>query len=175
MDAPRAACQSSSHVDQEALDSLEHRGTRARSPRRDEGPSRYCIVASALRLPSSGMFAAIRADLRLLKHSRPGRRFQDLHKHRKAQRTKAGAIARVLRLVLGTLFVVAGPVAGLVPGPGGILIFLLGMALLASELRIVARSLDWCEPRIRRGWSHVRDVWRRVTSRARRAVGRSGA
>ena len=112
------------------------------------------------------MFASVRADLRFLKRGHPGHRFQALHQHRRAQRTRAGTVSRVIRLVVGGLLVVAGPIAGLVPGPGGILVFVFGMALLASELRVVARWMDWCEPKLHRAWTRVRHVWRRTTSRA---------
>jgi hypothetical protein len=55
----------------------------------------------------------------------------------------------VLAVVAGGLLVVAGAVAGLVPGPGGIVLGALGLGLIASEVGPAARALDWSELRLR--------------------------
>jgi hypothetical protein len=54
-------------------------------------------------------------------------------------------------------------------------VFLLGAALLASELVLVARGLDWCEPRARKLWKAVRSAWGRTTMAARIALCVAGA
>ena len=102
------------------------------------------------------MFSALRSNWRILGQGSPGRRFQDLYRHRRAHGKQSGAASRALLLGLGALLVLASPLAGLVPGPGGILVFLFGAALLASELLVVARWLDWCEPRARKTWKRIR-------------------
>lgn len=102
------------------------------------------------------MLSALRSNWRILGKGSPGRRFQELYRHRRAQGRQSGVAARAFLLALGVLLVIASPLAGLVPGPGGILILLLGLALLASELLFVARWLDWCEPRVRKTWKRIR-------------------
>lgn len=76
----------------------------------------------------------------------------------------------MVALALGVLLVLAGPVAGLVPGPGGILVFLFGLALLASEVLAVARWLDWCEPKIRSAWTRIKQAWIRAAMTTRIAL-----
>lgn len=58
------------------------------------------------------------------------------------------------------MLLLVGIAAGLIPGPGGIVFVLFGGALLASELRVVARALDRSEVRLRRLWTHIRRAWR---------------
>ena len=116
------------------------------------------------------MIAQVRSFWRVLREGRPGTRFQEFHRYRREQKKASGPLARVLVLALGVLLVIAGVLAGLVPGPGGILVFLPGLALVASELLFVARWLDWCEPRVRNAWLHIKQAWTRAAMTARVAV-----
>jgi hypothetical protein len=77
--------------------------------------------------------------------SPPGRRFQDLHD----RRAPCSALKRWGRLVGGVLLCLAGLVMLVAPGPG-ILILLIGGALMAQESVAVARFLDRAEVGIRR-------------------------
>jgi uncharacterized protein (TIGR02611 family) len=113
------------------------------------------------------VFRSLRSGWRVLKRGRPGRRFQELHEFRRKQRAKRGAAPRALVLGIGIVLVIVGPIAGMVPGPGGIMVFLGGLGVLASEVTFVARWLDWCEPKVRRSWSRVRQAWRRAKKPAR--------
>jgi uncharacterized protein (TIGR02611 family) len=106
------------------------------------------------------MLRELRDDWRCLRRGTPGRRFQDAYRRRRQGGGRSKAY-RVLTLVAGVVLTIAGPIAGLVPGPGGIVLFLLGVALLASEVRPAARLLDWCEPRVRAGARRVKRAWTR--------------
>jgi uncharacterized protein (TIGR02611 family) len=116
------------------------------------------------------MIAQVRSSWKVLRGGRPGRRFQEFYRFRREQKLATGPAARVLLLALGFLLVIAGLLAGLLPGPGGILVFVPGLALLASELRFVARWLDWCEPKVRNAWKHIKQAWTRAAIAARVAV-----
>jgi hypothetical protein len=111
------------------------------------------------------MLDALRADWRRLKNGESGRRFSEVHRARRAREKHSWT--RVAWLVLAGVLIALGPLAGLIPGPGGIFVLLLGLALLARELRAVARALDWSEPRLRRAWQRVRHGWKRSTTIAR--------
>ena len=57
--------------------------------------------------------------------------------------------SRLRNVLLGVVLMLAGPVLGLVPGPGGLVVFALGLALVATGSRTVARLLDRLECRLR--------------------------
>jgi len=59
-------------------------------------------------------------------------------------------IRKPIVLVVGTLIVIASPFTGVLPGPGGIPVFLIGIAILASEYEWARRIRD---PIIR--WVHI--------------------
>lgn len=48
------------------------------------------------------------------------------------------SLRRILSFVLGLFLIIISPLIGTVPGPGGIAVFLLGIAVLSSEF-------DWAE------------------------------
>ncbi|HTF88151.1 MAG TPA: PGPGW domain-containing protein [Planctomycetota bacterium] len=105
------------------------------------------------------MFKNMRENWKQLKSADPGRRFQDLYETRqKKQRSK---LARVFTLAIAVVLIIVGPIAGLIPGPGGIVIFAVGLALLAGESRIAARAIDRCEEKLRSWWQHARASWKR--------------
>ena len=110
------------------------------------------------------MLDALRKDWRLIKGGETGHRFQNVHdQHQQGGRSRW---SRPIWLALGGILVVLGPIAGLVPGPGGIVVFLLGAVILAKELRPAARALDWCELHVRKAWKSVRHAWRQGLSRS---------
>jgi hypothetical protein len=61
----------------------------------------------------------------------------------------------MLTIVAGTLLLAVGLVMLVAPGPG-ILVVVLGGALLAEESQLIARFLDWAEVGIRRLISALR-------------------
>jgi membrane protein DedA with SNARE-associated domain len=84
-------------------------------------------------------------------HSAPGRRFQELYE----RRAPCSVLKRWGRLLGGGLLCLAGLVMLVAPGPG-ILILLIGGALVAQESIAVARLLDRAELRIRRWLKRLR-------------------
>ena len=65
----------------------------------------------------------------------------------------------VLLIFLGAVLAVGSLFLAPLPGPGFATVFL-GLAILAGELRPVARFLDWAEVRLRRFARFVRGLWR---------------
>ena len=51
-------------------------------------------------------------------------------------------IRKPIVLVIGTLIVIASPFTGVLPGPGGIPVFLIGIAILATEYEWARRIRD---------------------------------
>jgi hypothetical protein len=67
------------------------------------------------------------------------------------------SVRKPIVLVLGTLIVIASPFTGVLPGPGGIPVFLIGIAILATEFEWAQRIRD---PIMR--WIHIAgDLWRK--------------
>ena len=50
---------------------------------------------------------------------------------------------RILTLILGVLLIVSAGLIGWLPGPGGMVLFLLGIAVLASEFTWAEHFRDW--------------------------------
>ncbi len=62
--------------------------------------------------------------------------------------------SRLWRLLLGLGILAFGIVNVFIPGPGGSVLILAALLVLAGESRLLARLLDWCEVRFERqiGW-----------------------
>ena len=115
----------------------------------------------------------IKEDWRLFKASRPGYRFRDhyrRHRRRSRQRSSRQRSSRQLRssqglfnfrkvlfIIVGAVIAIASLVLGPLPGPG-LGTFLLGLVILASELRIVAHFLDWAEIILRKPGRRAKDA-----------------
>lgn len=69
-------------------------------------------------------------------------------------------IYRVLVGALGTLLILLGVATGPLPGPGGIPLVLLGLAVWASEFAWAHRLMQWFKLQLHkfRGWSTSRQV-----------------
>lgn len=52
-------------------------------------------------------------------------------------------IRRPLVLIVGSIFIIASALTGWLPGPGGIPLFLIGIAILATEFEKAQRVRDW--------------------------------
>lgn len=50
---------------------------------------------------------------------------------------------RILTLILGIMLVLSAGLIGWLPGPGGMVLFLLGIAVLATEFAWAERLRDW--------------------------------
>lgn len=68
-----------------------------------------------------------------------------------------GTIRKPLVLVIGMTLVIISPFTGVLPGPGGIPIFLIGVAILSTEFEWAQRLRDWALKKV-----HVLgQLWRR--------------
>src|SRR5690349_45740 len=105
-----------------------------------EGPSERWRGSTGL--PGKRHVEKLRAEWRKLRAGTPGRRFQDQHRRRKAQRSSS--TARVVWIAIGVALLLAGVFLMLVPGPG-IPLFVLGAALIGQESLFVARRMDATE------------------------------
>jgi len=115
------------------------------------------------------LIGRVKEDWRLFKASRPGYRFRDHYRrHRRRNRQRISHQLRssqglfnfrkVLFIVVGAVIAIASLVLGPLPGPG-MGTFLLGLVILASELRIVAHFLDWAEVKLKRPARRAKGAW----------------
>ena len=120
------------------------------------------------------MIGRIKEDWRLFKASKPGYRFRDhyrRHRRRSRQRISHQRISRprspsqglinfrkLLFIAVGSAIAITSIVLGPLPGPG-MGTFLLGLVILASELRIVAHFLDWAEVKLKRPARRAKGAW----------------
>ena len=119
------------------------------------------------------LIGRIKEDWRLFKASKPGYRFRDhyrRHRRRNRQRSSRQRSSRQLRssqglfnfrkvlfIAVGSAIAIASIFLGPLPGPG-LGTFLLGLVILASELRIVAHFLDWAEIILRKPGRRAKDA-----------------
>lgn len=64
---------------------------------------------------------------------------------------------RALITALGVLLILGGLVFGLVPGPGGVVLVLAGLALLASEYDWAQDALDWARRKYKQATRKIRE------------------
>jgi uncharacterized protein (TIGR02611 family) len=76
------------------------------------------------------------------------------------RRSGKARIYRVLIAALGVLLVLLGAATGPLPGPGGIPLVLLGLAVWASEFEWAQRLMGWFKRLLHRfrGWSRSKQV-----------------
>jgi uncharacterized protein (TIGR02611 family) len=104
------------------------------------------------------MWEKLRENWRHFKGSKPGHRFQDRY-HRNPQGSHGWLRFRLIfNVVVGVALVLVGFFMVVAPGPGWLTVFL-GLALLASELLLLARFLDWVELRSRKLARLAGDTW----------------
>jgi O-antigen/teichoic acid export membrane protein len=102
------------------------------------------------------MWNKLKRGYRQFKEDEPGARF--LNTYQRSREHSKGPAATILIIVAGALLIVGGFFLGLVPGVPGIVLGLLGFALIATRFRRMAKWLDWTEVKVRRIWQR----WRRV-------------
>lgn len=112
------------------------------------------------------MFKQTRRSWRLLKSAKPGNRFERTYR---SQQDGRGPFRKVVSIVIGFAIVAAGIVLLPAPGPG-VLVVALGLGLLAREFLIVARALDWLEPKLRKVMAAGRRLWARSSPLGRAAL-----
>ena len=66
---------------------------------------------------------------------------------------------KTVKLLLGILLIAVGIFLLAVPGPG-LVVILVGLGVLASGSRVVARLLDRLEVLARKGWQKTMNRWR---------------
>lgn len=108
------------------------------------------------------MLTHMKAEWRQFAARRPGRRFAQEYRERRAERTSPWS--RIASIALGVLVTAAGLVALPMPGPG-MLIVAFGLALLARESLPIAHLLDRAEPVLRRWVRGVKRWWKEKRER----------
>ncbi len=104
---------------------------------------------------------SFREHWRDIRRGRPGHRFQDRYKRAREQKRKTSTTQRIVFIVVGVLALAIGVLLFVFPGPA-IPFFFLGGALLASESRIIARTMDWAEVKLRVLFTWGRARWVRL-------------
>ncbi len=94
------------------------------------------------------MIRKMREDWRRFKASKPGYRFRDRYRHHQQSSRGRFYFQKALFIVGGLTIAITSIVLAPLPGPG-LGTFLLGLAIIAGELRIVAHFLDWAEVKLR--------------------------
>ena len=82
-----------------------------------------------------------------------GERFQQRYREKRKEGKRGPK--RALSIIAGAVLIAAGLFMLVAPGPG-ILVLVVGCALVAEESNTMARFLDWGEVRIRRAISALR-------------------
>ncbi|MBA3503156.1 MAG: PGPGW domain-containing protein [Myxococcota bacterium] len=100
----------------------------------------------------------MKQEWRILKHDRPGKRFEN---HRRRMQKQA-TWKKVLRGIGGVALIGVGIVFCVLPGPGTLGI-VLGLALLGGMSKTIAGWMDRIEPKMRRGLEHLRRFWQALS------------
>lgn len=107
------------------------------------------------------MWEKLKNGYREFKEREPGARF--IRTYERWQHRTRGSIATILILTLSAILMVGGLLLALIPGVPGIVLGLLGFALIATRSRRVATWLDWTELKVRRLWhwteSKAKRLW----------------
>ena len=118
----------------------------------------------------AALIGRIREDWHGFKASRAGYRFRDHHRRRK-RRNKGKFIFRKVLFIFGGLAIaVVSLVLAPLPGPG-LGTSLVGLLIIAGELLIVARFLDWAEVKLRRPARRAKGAWTNLPQRAKIVLG----
>jgi uncharacterized protein (TIGR02611 family) len=104
------------------------------------------------------MIEALKESWREFSESEPGHRFQKRYRRRQ-QDMPGHLLKRVSLILLGAVLALGSLFLAPLPGPGFATV-ILGLAILAGELLLAARFLDWAEVRLRRFARFVKHVWR---------------
>ena len=113
----------------------------------------------------SAAVAQLKDEWRQFRGDQPGERFEK-HRERMQQRSKAFTLGLT---IVGILFVLAGVVFLVIPGPGTVAI-MFGLGLIAGQSRRLAALLDRVEPWLRTHVRAARERWRTVPGIAKAAL-----
>lgn len=90
------------------------------------------------------MLQTIKEDCRTLRDGDPGKRFRDYVDERRERRGTKWSAGRVASFTIGIALMFFGLGIGWLPGPGGFLA-IVGLALVAQEIPVLADMLDCAE------------------------------
>ncbi len=106
------------------------------------------------------MLGQMRQNWQKLKESEPGSRFQDRYHRSQGSEHSRWNLSRLITLVVGVAIILVGLFAVAFPTPLGWVLVLVGLVVIAGEIKPVARFIDWAEVKARKlGW-RARDTWR---------------
>lgn len=125
---------------------------------------------SAKKSPGS----SLRAKWRGIVEGAPGARFQHAHARAQRQRGSTPWWQRAAQLVLAAIAFALGLIFAVLPGPA-VLFFAIAGALVATESRTVAVTLDRLELRLRAIGKWAGGHWHRLRLPGRIAVAATGA
>ncbi len=117
------------------------------------------------------MFNAFKRQWRTLKTAPAGERFMRSYTNR--HDTDRSWWRRALSIGFALIVLVIGLIALPAPGPGT-LVVILGLGLLARDIKPAARALDWLELRLRKVWHWLRRTWRNAGTLARVGMAAAG-
>ena len=116
------------------------------------------------------MIGRMRDGWRRFEASKPGHRFRDLYHRRQRSGPGRSNLRKALLIVGGIAVAVASLLLAPLPGPGWGT-FLVGLAILAGELRVVARLLDRAEVKLGGPARRAGAVWASVPAALRLLIG----
>jgi hypothetical protein len=103
----------------------------------------------------AGRIERIRRDLRMVLEARPGERFLNHYRRSNGNGPKP-ILHRILYVGLGMLLILSGGLLGFAPLLPGIVLAVIGTAMIVSQLRSAALFLDRTELRLRRFCARIR-------------------
>ena len=95
------------------------------------------------------MFDNFRDTAVHIKQGIPGRRFIDYYNYRKTRKNESAAKHWGM-ICLGGLLLIVGTLLSLIPGPGGFVLVIPGIAILCSRSKTTAKLLDAAERLLRK-------------------------
>ncbi|MCB1865350.1 MAG: hypothetical protein KDG50_07940 [Chromatiales bacterium] len=103
----------------------------------------------------------IKAHWHELAASRPGQRFEDRFRRRHGEGPRWFGLGSLIAIASGSALITAGLVMLVTPGPG-LLVLVVGLALIGQEFRVVARLLDRGELLLRAWAGRIHAWWVRT-------------
>ena len=105
------------------------------------------------------MLKEARENWQQFTESEPGSRFEERYRRRQ-ESGRRHLLLRVFIVVLGVIIAVGSLVLAPLPGPGWGTVFI-GLMILAGEVLVAARFLDWSELRLRKATRRFSALWKR--------------
>ncbi len=109
------------------------------------------------------MLTRIKETWRQFKAGKPGQRFQEQYRRRQKENQGRWDARKLFHIIAGTVIALIGSFFIPAPGPGT-LIMALGLGLIGSEFRPLARALDWAEVKVRTLLQECKAIWARSST-----------